>query len=303
MNATKSTTELSNHSGAVISEMEIKKAVREHYAALVTTEEESESCCAPTSCCESSGIEEALKGNFAALAGYTEEQISQIPADAVENSFGCGNPLALAEINEGDVVLDLGSGAGIDVLLASKRVGPNGKAIGLDMTPEMIEKARRNAEKIGADNVEFRLGEMEAMPVESNSVNLIISNCVINLSPDKDKVFSEAFRVLKPGGKMMVSDIVAKNLPEAIKSDMNSWASCVAGALEEEDYLEKIRRAGFADVAIVDKAKFDLDILEDSCCDILDAIGEEAMAEVAANLDKIEVASIKVSATKPNGVQ
>ena len=130
-----------------ISESEIKQAVQEHYAALVADEEESKSCCASASCCESSGIEETLKGNFAALAGYTEEQVSQIPEDAVENSFGCGNPLALAEIKEGDVVLDLGSGAGIDVLLASKRVGPNGKAIGVDMTLQMIAKARKNAAK------------------------------------------------------------------------------------------------------------------------------------------------------------
>lgn len=283
-----------------ISESEIKQAVQEHYAALVANEEESKSCCARASCCESTGIEEALKGNFAALAGYTEEQISQIPEDAVENSFGCGNPVALAEIKEGDVVLDLGSGAGIDVLLASERVGPNGKAIGVDMTPQMIAKARKNAAKMGMNNVEFRLGEMEAMPVESNSVDVIISNCVINLSPDKDKVFSEAFRVLKPNGKMLISDIVAKNLPEAIKSDMESWAGCIAGALEEEEYLEKIRRTGFADVHIVDKTKFDLAILKDSCCDLSDALGEEVMAKVVADLDKIEVASIKVSAIKPS---
>jgi SAM-dependent methyltransferase len=246
-----------------------------------------------------SGIEESLKGNFAALAGYTEEQISQLPEDVVNNSFGCGNPVALAEIKEGDVVLDLGSGVGIDVFLASKRVGPNGKAIGVDMTPQMIAKARKNAARMGVNNVEFRLGEMEAMPVESNSVDLIISNCVINLSPDKDKVFSEAFRVLKPNGRMLISDIVAKNLPEVIKSDMESWAGCIAGALEEEEYLEKIRRTGFADVHIADKTKFDLAILEDSCCDLSDALGEEVMAKVATDLDKIEVASIKVSATKP----
>ena len=283
-----------------IAESEIKQSVREHYAALVADKEEAKSCCASASCCESSGMEEALKGNFAALAGYTEEQVSQIPEDAVENSFGCGNPLAFAEIKEGDVVLDLGSGAGIDVFLASERVGPNGKAIGVDMTPQMIAKARKNAAKMGVDNVEFRLGEMEAMPVENNSVDLIISNCVINLSPDKDKVFSEAFRVLKPSGRMLISDMVAENLPEAIKSDMESWVGCISGALEEEEYLEKIRRAGFADVHIVDKAKFDLDVLEDSCCDLSDSLGEEVMSLVAADLDKIEIASIKVSATKPD---
>ncbi|MBC8234424.1 arsenite methyltransferase [bacterium] len=300
MNTQNPTPQISEYRDAVDSETEIKLAVREHYAALVADEEETKSCCSSKSCCESNGLEESLKGSFAELAGYKDEQISQLPQDAVENSFGCGNPLALAEIKEGDVVLDLGSGAGIDVLLASKRVGPKGKVIGLDMTPEMIEKAWKNATKMDVNNVEFRLGEMEAMPVESNSIDLIISNCVINLSPDKEKVFSEAFRVLKSGGKMLIADIVAKNLPEVIKSDLESWAGCIAGALEEEEYLEKTRRAGFADVSIVGKTKFDLSVLEDSCCDLSDALGEKGIEEIAQNMDKIEVASIKVSATKPD---
>lgn len=261
----------------VASEKEIKQTVREHYAALVVDEEDAKACCSSKSCCESSGLEESLKGDFAELAGYEDEQLSQLPEDAVENSFGCGNPLAFTEIKEGDVVLDLGSGAGIDVLLASKRVGPKGKVIGLDMTPEMIEKARKNAAKMEANNVEFRLGEMESMPVESDSVDLIISNCVINLSPDKDSVFSESFRILKPGGKMLIADIVANNLPEVVKSDLGSWAGCIAGALEEEEYLAKIRRAGFAEVNIAAKRKFDLSILEDSCCDLSEVLGEEEL--------------------------
>jgi len=278
---------------------EIKEVVQKHYASLVADENGTESCCAQKNCCESANLEDALKGNFAALSGYTEEQISQIPDDAVEHSFGCGNPLALAEIKEGDVVLDLGSGAGIDVLLASKRVGASGKAIGIDMTPEMIAKARKNAQKMGVDNVEFRLGEMEAMPAANDSVDLIISNCVVNLSPDKDKVFDEAFRVLKPGGRMLISDIVANNLPESINVDLEAWAGCIAGALEETEYLATILRAGFADVEIVGKTEFDLSMIEDSCCDLSDILGEEEMVEIADSLDNIEIASIKVSAKKP----
>ena len=287
------------NTGNPATDAEIREAVQKHYASLVADEEETESCCAKKSCCESASLEDALKGNFAELSGYTEEQLSQIPDDAAENSFGCGNPLALSEIKEGDVVLDLGSGGGIDVLLASKRVGANGKAIGIDMTPEMIAKARKNAKKMGADNVEFRLGEMEAMHVANDNVDLIISNCVINSSHDKDKVFSEAFRVLKPGGKMLISDIVANNLPKSIRGDLEAWAGCIAGALEENEYLGAILRAGFADVEIVGKAEFDLSMIEDSCCDLSDVFGEENMAEITDNLNDIEIASIKVSAQKP----
>ena len=253
---------------------QIKASVREHYAGLIAS---GESCCAPSiACCGTENdIETALEEKFSKKNGYTDEQIASIPTDAAENSFGCGNPLEYADVREGDVVLDLGSGAGIDVLLASQLVGESGKAIGIDMTPQMIEKARKNATEADAKNVEFRLGEIEAMPVEDNSVDWIVSNCVINLSPDKDKVFREAYRVLKPGGRLLVSDIVANHMPEWLKSVVSAWASCISGALPEDQYLDSIRHAGFEDVNVLNKS---------------------AYAKVA----NAEVASIKVKTTKPN---
>ena len=170
-------------------------------------------------------------------------------------SLGCGNPTALAELRPGEVVLDLGSGGGIDVLLSARRVGPTGKAYGLDMTDEMLALARENQARAGVTNVEFLKGEIEAVPLADESVDVIISNCVINLSPDKDKVLAEAFRVLKPGGRFAVSDMVFKGdlsaVPDEIMRSVEMWGGCIAGALEEQDYLEKLRRAGFADAEIV----------------------------------------------------
>lgn len=252
---------------------QIRTAVREHYASLVKSDE---SCCSPSSCCDTEiDIEAALTGKFANQNEYTDTQLSSIPTDAVENSFGCGNPLMYADICEGDVVLDLGSGAGIDVLLAASRVGESGRAIGIDMTPEMIEKARKNAAEADAKNVEFRLGEIEAMPVEDESVDWVISNCVINLAPDKDIVFREAYRVLKPGGKLLVSDIVANHLPKWLRSTISNWANCISGALPEDQYLDSIRRAGLGEVQVLNKSPY-------------------------AKIGKAEVASIKVRALKPN---
>ena len=249
---------------------QIKIAVREHYADLVKSDE---SCCSSSSCCDTEiNIEASLNQNE-----YTNTQLSSIPADAVENSFGCGNPLMYADICEGDVVLDLGSGAGIDVLLAAQHVGESGRAIGIDMTPEMIEKAEKNAEEAGAKNVEFRLGEIESMPVEDGSVDWIISNCVINLAPDKDIVFREAHRVLKPGGKLLVSDIVANHLPNWLRSTISNWANCIAGALPEDQYLDSIRRAGLDEIRVFSKSSY-------------------------AKIGKAEVASIKVGALKPNRI-
>jgi arsenite methyltransferase len=222
----------------------IKEAVREHYAQQARTDA---SCCAPESCC-------GPTQSVARKIGYSEEELSCLPPDVASSSMGCGNPLAFSEIQEGEVVLDLGSGSGLDVLLAAQRVGQTGKVIGLDMTPDMIERATRHAESAGMGRIaEFRLGEMEDMPVEDESVDLIISNCVVNLSPDKAKVFQEAFRVLKPGGRILISDIVAANLPEALRNDLSAWAGCLAGALEESEYLSVIRNAGFEDVAVVDR--------------------------------------------------
>lgn len=252
---------------------QIKTAVREHYAGLVKSDE---SCCASSNCCDTEiDIEASLTGESTNQNGYTDVQLSSIPSDAVENSFGCGNPLMYADICEGDVVLDLGSGAGIDVLLAASLVGENGRAIGVDMTPEMIEKARKNAEEAGAKNVEFRFGEIESMPVEDESVDWVISNCVINLAPDKDIVFREAYRVLKPGGRLLVSDLVANHLPEWLRSTISNWANCISGALPEDQYLDSIRRAGLEEVQVLSKSPY-------------------------AKIGKAEVASIKVEALKPN---
>ena len=252
---------------------QIKTAVREHYADLIKN---GESCCSPSNCCDTEiNIEASLTGEPSNQNGYTDAQLSSIPADAVENSFGCGNPLMYADIREGDVVLDLGSGAGIDVLLAASLVGENGRAIGVDMTPELIDKARKNAKEADAKNVEFRLDEIESMPVEDGSVDWVISNCVINLAPDKDLVFREAHRVLKPGGKLLVSDIVANHLPKWLRSTISNWANCISGALSEDQYLDSIRRAGLEEIQVLNKSPY-------------------------AKIGKAEVASIKVEALKPN---
>jgi len=182
---------------------------------------------------------------------YAADQTSGLPEEAVLASFGCGNPTALAELRPGEIVLDLGSGGGIDVLLSAKRVGPTGKAYGLDMTDEMLALAEKNKAKAGATNVEFLRGTIEEIPLPDNAVDVIISNCVINLSGDKDKVLREAFRVLKPGGRFAVSDIVLrKELPEDVRTSLNLWTGCVAGALVESDYIAKLRAAGFGDVTV-----------------------------------------------------
>jgi arsenite methyltransferase len=225
-------------------QVRIKEAVREHYAQAACADA---ACCAPESCCGASQ-------SVAERLGYSVQELSCLPPEVASSSMGCGNPLAFSEIQEGEVVLDLGSGTGLDVILAAHAVGETGKVIGMDMTPEMIGRAERSAERAGVGHIaEFRLGEMEDMPVGDESVDLIISNCVVNLSPDKAKVFQEAYRVLKPGGRMLISDIVASNLPEALRNDMSAWAGCLAGALEESEYLSVIRNAGFEDVVVVDR--------------------------------------------------
>ena len=182
---------------------------------------------------------------------YDADQAGGVPEDALLASFGCGNPTALANLNPGETVLDLGSGGGIDVLLSAKRVGPTGKAYGLDMTDEMLDLAMNNKAKAGATNVEFLKGHIEAIPLPGSSVDVIISNCVINLSTDKDKVLGEAFRVLRPGGRFAVSDIVVRReLPETVKKSMELWSGCIAGALLESEYVEKLRAAGFTDIEV-----------------------------------------------------
>jgi len=194
--------------------------------------------CGTSSCCDSDPITSNL---------YDESQAAAIPAEALLASLGCGNPTALAELKPGEVVLDLGSGGGIDVLLSAKRVGPTGWAYGLDMTDEMLALARENQQKSGLTNVTFLKGEIEQIPLPNDSVDVIISNCVINLSADKDRVIAEAFRVLRPGGRFAVSDVVVRGeaVPDALRRNMELWVGCVAGALEESSYRDKLTRAGF----------------------------------------------------------
>ena len=233
---------------------DLKEQIRERYADRARKVSESEQ---PASCCESvcCGATEVLPNDELAQGLYSAEETGGLPKEAVLASLGCGNPTALAELRPGEVVLDLGSGGGIDVLLSARRVGPTGKAYGLDMTDEMLALARENQARAGVTNVEFLKGEIEAVPLADESVDVIISNCVINLSPDKDKVLAEAFRVLKPGGRFAVSDMVFKGdlsaVPDEIMRSVELWGGCIAGALEEQDYLEKLRRAGFADAEIV----------------------------------------------------
>jgi len=212
------------------------------------------SCCSPSAeekksdCCGTEATADDLQiTNIAKL--YANTDVTDLPSTVTDVAFGCGNPTAIAALQPGQTVLDLGSGGGIDCFLAAKMVGEAGKVFGVDMTPNMIALARKNAEKVGAKNVEFRLGEIERLPISDESVDVIISNCVINLSPRKDEVFAEAFRVLKPGGRLQVSDIVwTKPVPESVKDDMEQWAGCIAGALLESDYLGLISAAGFTEV-------------------------------------------------------
>jgi arsenite methyltransferase len=226
---------------------DIQQAVREKYGALATSVKESSAavkvgCCGPAAC----GSGDPISSNL-----YSEAETRGLPVDAVAASLGCGNPTALLALEPGQTVLDLGSGGGIDVLLSARRVGPTGKAYGLDMTDEMLALARENQRKAGATNVEFLKGTIEAIPLPDNSVDVIISNCVINLSSDKDAVLREAFRVLKPGGRFAVSDVVVRgDVPADIRRSMELWVGCIAGALEETEYATKLRTAGFADVEV-----------------------------------------------------
>jgi SAM-dependent methyltransferase len=202
------------------------------------------------------------KGVAAQRAGYTQDELEALPEDAVVNAFGCGNPVAFSGVKEGDTVLDLGSGAGIDLLIAAKKVGPRGKVIGVDMTDAMIEKARGVIAASNLSNVEVRRGLIEELPVEDCSVDWVISNCVINLSPEKDKVFAEIARVLKPGGRMLVSDIVVKDLPEEVRRDLKLYCSCVSGAISEAAYLDGMMKAGLGEVEIRERIPYDASSLE-----------------------------------------
>ena len=223
----------------------IKEVVQERYgqAALRAAEGEKNSCCGASGCCGPESWD-PITANL-----YDEQQRAGVPVGAMLASLGCGNPTALADLKAGETVLDLGSGGGIDVLLSAKRVGPTGKAYGLDMTDEMLALARENQSKAGVGNVEFLKGEIEKIPLPDNSVDVIISNCVINLSADKDRVLREAFRVLKPGGRFAVSDVVVRgNVPAEVRRSMEMWVGCIAGALKDTEYAAKLARAGFEEI-------------------------------------------------------
>ncbi len=229
-------------------ELDVKKLVKERYGLAATQAQSgSRSCCGPSpSCCgDSSGVDPIVKDL------YSLNEMAELPEKAVLASLGCGNPTALAELSPGEIVLDLGSGGGIDVLLSAKRVGKEGRAYGLDMTDEMLSLARENQLKAGVQNAEFLKGEIENIPLPDNSVDVIISNCVINLSADKDRVVKEAFRVLKPGGRFAVSDVVVLgDVPADIRRSVELWAGCVAGALHQQEYCSKLDSAGFEEVRI-----------------------------------------------------
>jgi N-acetylglutamate synthase-like GNAT family acetyltransferase/SAM-dependent methyltransferase len=274
-----------------LSEHEIKDAVKSHYAKAI---QGTSACCGPSvpqeeiqksAWCGPMATDQ--KGTFVKIAGYDKDELSRLPADAVQNSFGCGNPLAFAGVRPGQVVLDIGSGAGIDCFIAAEKVGPSGRVIGLDMTPEMIERARQNAKEAGFANVEFRFGEAEKMPVEDPSVDWVISNCVINLSPDKPAVFGEIARILRPGGRISISDIVAQELPEPVRRSRDAWTGCLAGAISEEAYAKGLEAAGLRDMRVTARTVYDASQLSglfaSTCCGAGDGTADAAaLAEAAA---------------------
>ncbi len=265
---------------------QIHDAVREHYAERIKS---NASCCGPSdsnaSCC-------STDSNL-----YPADLLTTLPEGESAVSYGCGDPVTLASLQTGQTVLDLGSGAGLDCFFAAKKVGETGRVIGVDMTPEMIERARSSASRLNIQNVEFRQGFLEELPVEAGTVDVIISNCVINLSPDKSKVFAEAFRVLKSGGKLAVSDIVTDGpLPEAVKKSMSAWAGCVAGAVEAEAYIGMMKSVGFTDISIV-PVYFDQQTVESVMNDLKDVI--ELKTFSTDDVSKA-VYSAKITAYKPH---
>ncbi|MFW9881135.1 MAG: arsenite methyltransferase [Candidatus Thorarchaeota archaeon] len=294
----------------------IRKIVREEYGKTATRRRVS-SCCGPStdteqitqSSCSSESCGGAIRipadkmdeflRKYSSQLGYSEQDLKDIP-DGANLALGCGNPTAYASIQEGETILDLGSGGGLDCFIAAKKVGKTGKVIGVDMTPAMIDRARENARVGNYDNVEFRLGEIEHLPVADNSVDLIISNCVINLAPNKETVFREAFRVLKPGGRLMVSDIVLlKELPDVVRESVQAYVSCIGGAIMKDKYLKAIEKAGFKEIEILNQGNFSTTefLLNDDS--IKDALGDQV--EKVKKLDQLEIdsTSIKVKAIKP----
>ena len=269
---------------------DIREMVREGYAKVAKG---GCGCCGPSSCCGGADTAEQISKKV----GYSSDEMEAVP-DGANLGLGCGNPLAHAAIHEGDTVLDLGSGAGFDCFLAAQNVGTTGRVIGVDMTPEMVARARQNAEKAGIMNVEFRPGEIESLPVADSAVDLIISNCVINLSPDKARVFSEAFRVLKEGGTLMVSDIVLeRDLPEAVLSSVAAYVGCLAGAVQKGVYLDLIRGAGFSRVEVLEETPYPIELL------VNDPTAQAVLAGLSLPKEELRrigesVQSVKVRAVK-----
>ena len=280
-------------------ETEIKKSVRESYGRIALNEG---SCCGTgqSQCGDGSQVQEI----DSKAIGYSDTQINSVPEGA-NLGLGCGNPTSISSIKNGETVLDLGSGAGFDCFLASEKTGKNGRVIGVDMTPEMIDAARKNRLKGKYENVEFRLGEIENLPVQNDNVDLIISNCVINLSPDKQRVFQEAFRVLKPGGRIMVSDIVLQgDLPDEVRNSAAAYAGCISGAIQESEYLEIIETAGFTDVKVVESTQ-EVSIGKESGLEPGAMSNKSSVETVPDNADsknagQASTSSITVSARKPN---
>jgi arsenite methyltransferase len=269
-----------------MTEKNIRKMVRKGYGKIAKSNKSGCGC----GCGSITDVSEQV--------GYSKEELESVPKGANLN-LGCGNPVAIASIKEGETVIDLGSGGGLDCFLAANKVGEKGKVIGVDMTPEMLDRARENLKKSKHANVEFRLGEIENLPIADNTADLIISNCVINLSPDKQRVFNEAFRVLKPKGRIMISDIVLlKEIPKAILNSVEAYIGCVAGAEKKNDYLDKIKKAGFKNVEIVQETEMPFEAL------VSDATAKQILKELNMNKQKAAeifgaAVSLKVAATKP----
>ncbi len=271
-------------------EEKVKKLVRDHYAKVAKTD--SSCCTSSASCCSPPSGEQVSK-----MIGYSEEEINAVPEGA-NLGLGCGNPTALASLKEGEKVLDLGSGGGFDCFLAAKRVGQQGKVIGVDMTPEMLDKARSNAKKGKYTNVEFRLGEIENLPLADSSVDVVISNCVINLAQNKKRVFEEAFRVLAPKGRLMVSDIVlSKKLPEPVIRSAEAYSACISGAEIKDKYLDLISRAGFQDIKILQEKAYPLEFIisEPEAKEVMDSLKmtQEGAKNVANSIVSISVSAVK----------
>lgn len=270
-------------------EADVRQAVREHYKELALKE---------TPCCGSG------RSTMCGCGLYAESEVSSLPSESVAVSAGCGNPTAIADLKDGMVVVDLGSGGGIDAFLSSKKVGPKGKVYGIDATPEMIHRARRTARENGFDNVEFRLGEIEHIPLPDGCADVVISNCVINLSPDKQQVFNEAMRVLKPGGKLAVSDIVLlRELPDSLKEDMAAWSSCVSGAVLESEYIGFMETAGLIDVTVEDRAVYTHEQLSSYVSAPPSADRAAVTTSFSDNRDRMDlsglVASYRITAVRP----